>query len=88
MVAPEPRGAALLPTQAAVVLPGVPVLVVAASRARRARAGTKTVHWGQRVQGEVWAGVWLVLVGAWAGAWAEAWAEAWARLYRSTFYGP
>ena len=49
MAAPEPRGAERLPTEAAIVLPGVPVLVVAVSRARRAPAGTKTVHWGQRV---------------------------------------
>ena len=84
MAAPDPRGAPRLPTDAAVVLPGVPVLVVATSRARRGRAGTKTVHLGQRLQGEVWGRVWLVLV----GAWAEAWASAWARLYRSTFYGP
>ena len=69
MAAPEPRGAARLPTEAAAVLPGVPVLVVATSHARRARAGTKTVHLGQWVQGEVWGRVWLVLVGAWAEAW-------------------
>ena len=84
MAALEPRGAARLPTEAAVVLPGVPVLVVATSRARRARAGTKSVHWGQRVQGEVWGRVWLVLI----GAWAEPRALAWARLYQSTFYSP
>ena len=70
MAAPEPRGAERLPTEAAIVLPGVPVLVVAVSRARRAPAGTKTVHWGQRVLGEVPGRVWLVLVGAWAEAWA------------------
>ena len=68
VAAPEPRGAARLPTEAAGVLPGVPVLVVATSRPKRARAGTKTVHWGQRVQGKVWGRVWLVLVGAWAEA--------------------
>ena len=44
MAAPEPRGAARLPTEAAMVLPGLPVLAMAASRARRARAGTKPVH--------------------------------------------
>ena len=82
MAAPEPRGEARLRTEAAMVLPGVPVLVVTTSRPKRARAGTKPVHWGRRVQGEVWGRVWLVLIGAWAWAWA------WARLYRSTFYGP
>ena len=54
MAVPEPRGAARLPTEAAMVLPGRPVLAMAASRARRAQAATKPVHWGQRVQGEVW----------------------------------
>ena len=68
--APEPRGAARLPTEAAVVLPEVPVLAVAASRARRARARTQPLHWGHWGQGEVWGRVWLVLVGAWADAWA------------------
>ena len=63
--APKPQGAARVPTEVAVVPPGVPVLAVATARARRAGAPTKC-HWGHWVQGEVWGRVWLVLVGAWA----------------------
>ena len=76
MAGPELQGAARLPTEVAMVLLGVPLLAMAASRARRARAATKPVHWGRRVEGEVWGRVWL--------AWAWAWALAWARLYRTT----
>ena len=65
VAAPEPQGAARLPTEAAVVPLGLLVLAVATARARRARAPTKC-HWGHWVQGEVWGRVWLVLVGAWA----------------------
>ena len=53
MAAPEPRGAARLPTEAATVQPGMPVLAMAASRARRARVATKPVHWRRRVEEEV-----------------------------------
>ena len=63
--APELQGAAHVPTEAAMVPPGVPVLAVATARAGRARAPTKC-HWGHWVQGVVWDRVWLVLVGAWA----------------------
>ena len=76
MAVPEPQGVARLPTEAAMGLLGVPVLAMAALRARRARAATKPVHWGRRVEEEVWGRVWL--------AWAWAWAWVWARLYRST----
>ena len=63
--APEPQGAAHVPTEAAVVPPGVPVPAVVTARAGRARAPTKC-HWGHSVQGVAWGRVWLVLVGAWA----------------------
>ena len=65
--APEPQGAARVPTEAAVVLPGMLVLAVTTARAGRARAPTKC-HWGHWVQAVAWDRVWLVLVGAWAWA--------------------
>ena len=63
--APEPQGAAHVPTEAAVVPPGVLVPAVATAGAGRARAGTKC-HWGHWMQGVAWGRVWLVWVVAWA----------------------